>query len=70
MDEKNDSKQLRCCIYARVSSDDQAGRYFSIPAQVEACRYYAKGKTGAVIANIMDGFESAKPARWRLHSRR
>lgn len=35
---------MRVAIYARVSSDDQADRNFSILAQLEACRYYAQGK--------------------------
>ncbi len=65
MGKKTDDKQLRCCIYARVSSDDQAGRNFSVPAQVEACRYYAKGKDWTVITEYHDGFESARPGKVR-----
>lgn len=40
---------MRVAIYARVSSDDQADRNFSIPAQLEACRYYAQGKGWTVV---------------------
>jgi site-specific DNA recombinase len=65
MENKTENKQLRCCIYARVSSDDQAGRNFSVPAQVEACRYYAKGKGWTVVAEYHDGFESARPGKVR-----
>ena len=65
MSKKTDSRGLRCCIYARVSSDEQAGRNFSVPAQVEACRYYAKGKGWEVVSEYHDGFESAKPGKVR-----
>ncbi len=65
MSKEADSKGLRCCIYARVSSDEQAGRNFSVPAQVEATRYYAKGKGWEVVAEYHDGFESARPGKVR-----
>ena len=30
-------RQVRCCIYARVSTDEQAERDLSIPFQLERC---------------------------------
>ncbi len=57
MHEETDHRQLRCCIYARVSSDEQAGRNLSIPAQLEDCRYYAEGKGWVVVAEYHDSFE-------------
>ena len=64
MRERGDD-HLRCCVYARVSSDEQADRNLSIPAQLEACRYYAKGKGWTVAVEYHDGFESAKPGKMR-----
>jgi len=55
----------KAIIYARVSSDEQAGRNFSVPAQLEACRYYAQGKGWEVVAEYHDGFESARPGKVR-----
>ncbi|MBC8477836.1 MAG: recombinase family protein, partial [Dehalococcoidia bacterium] len=65
MQEQAPNKQLRCCIYARVSSDEQAGRNFSVPAQVESCRYHAQGKGWTVVVEYHDGFESARPGKIR-----
>ena len=65
MQKESGDKKLRCCIYARVSSDEQAGRNFSIPAQIEACRYYAEGKGWTVMAEHHDGFESARQGKVR-----
>ena len=55
----------KVAIYARVSSDEQAGRNFSIPAQLEACRYYAQGRSWEVVTEYHDGFESARPGKVR-----
>jgi len=65
MEKEIGNKGLRCCIYARVSSDEQAGRNLSIPAQVEACRYYAQGNNWTIVAEYHDGFESARPGKIR-----
>jgi site-specific DNA recombinase len=59
------AESKRVAIYARVSSDEQAGRNFSVPAQLEACRYYAQGKSWQVVAEYHDGFESARPGKVR-----
>ena len=40
--EDNVSK-LRYCIYARVSTDEQAEKDLSIPYQLERCRYHVQG---------------------------
>jgi DNA invertase Pin-like site-specific DNA recombinase len=34
---------MNCLLYARVSTDKQAQKDLSIPAQIEAMREYAKG---------------------------
>ena len=50
-------KKIRVAIYARVSSDDQAERNFSIPAQLEACRYFAAGQEWIIVLELytLDG---------------
>jgi len=53
-------KQLRCCIYARVSTDEQAERDLSIPFQLERCRYHAQGKGWEVVKEFVDAGESAR----------
>lgn len=53
-------KQLRCCIYARVSTDEQAERDLSIPFQLERCRYHAQGKRWEVVSEYVDAGESAR----------
>lgn len=53
-------KQLRCCIYARVSTDEQAERDLSIPFQLERCRYHAQGKGWEVAKEYVDAGESAR----------
>ena len=50
----------RYCIYARVSTDEQAERDLSIPFQLERCRYYAQGKGGEVVKEFVDAGESAR----------
>ena len=50
----------RCCIYARVSTDEQAERDLSIPFQLERCRYHAQGKGWRVVKEYIDAGESAR----------
>jgi site-specific DNA recombinase len=49
-------------IYARVSTDEQAEKGLSIPAQVETCRAYAKENAIAIAREFLDEGESAKTA--------
>ena len=51
---------VRCCIYARVSTEEQAERDLSIPFQVERCRYHAQGKGWEVVREMIDAGESAR----------
>lgn len=53
-------KQLKCCVYARVSTDEQAERDLSIPFQLERCRYHAQGKGWEVVKEFVDAGESAR----------
>jgi site-specific DNA recombinase len=55
-----ETKQIRCCIYARVSTEEQAERDLSIPFQLERCRYHAKGIGWEVAREFVDAGESAR----------
>jgi len=55
-----EKKNLRCCIYARVSTDEQAERDLSIPFQLERCRYHAQGRGWQVVKEYIDAGESAR----------
>ncbi|MBM3167366.1 MAG: recombinase family protein, partial [Chloroflexi bacterium] len=60
MQKETENKHLRCCIYARVSTDEQAERDLSIPFQLERCRYHAQGKGWEVVKEFIDAGESAR----------
>src|SRR5215208_5990502 len=53
------SKQT--AIYARVSTDDQAERGYSLPSQIEACQKFASQKGFDVTAVYRDDISGAKP---------
>ena len=53
---------MNCLLYARVSTDKQAQKDLSIPAQIEAMRNYAKRNGWKVIGHFIDEGESAKTA--------
>ncbi len=60
MKNDQDFKRARCCLYARVSTDEQAERDLSIPFQLERCRYHAQGKGWEVVKEFIDAGESAR----------
>ncbi len=41
---------MRAIIYARVSTEEQKRKGYSIEAQIEACRNYAKAKVWKVVS--------------------
>jgi len=53
---------MNCLLYARVSTDKQAQKDLSIPAQISAMRDYAKKNEWKGIDNFIDEGESAKTA--------
>jgi len=53
---------MNCLLYARVSTDKQAQKDLSIPAQIAAMREYAKKNGLKVIGHFIDEGESAKTA--------
>jgi|GEM_PF-6291873 len=53
----------RCCIYARVSTEEQVERDLSIPFQLERCRYHAQGLGWQVTSEFVDAGESARTGK-------
>ncbi len=53
---------MNCLLYARVSTDKQAQKDLSIPAQIEAMREYAKRNGWKVAEHFVDEGESARTA--------
>lgn len=51
----------RAAIYARVSTDDQAERGYSLPSQIEACQKFASQKGFDVAEVYQDDISGAKP---------
>jgi site-specific DNA recombinase len=58
--EQTNRANTKCCIYARVSTEEQAERDLSIPFQLERCRYHAQGKGWQVVKEFIDAGESAR----------
>lgn len=63
-------RALRACIYARVSTEDQAEHGTSLIGQVERCRSYAKCQSWDVVDEFVDegisGAASSRPALDKL----
>jgi site-specific DNA recombinase len=53
---------MRAAIYARVSSEKQAEKDLSIPAQIKALRKYALTRAWDIVAEYVDEAESARTA--------
>jgi len=53
---------MNCLLYARVSTDKQAQKELSIPAQVAAMQEYAKRNGWRVVGHFIDEGESARTA--------
>jgi len=53
---------MKCLLYARVSTDKQAQKDLSIPAQIAAMKEYARRNGWKVIGHFIDEGESAKTA--------
>jgi len=51
----------QAAIYARVSTDDQAERGYSLPSQIEACKQFATQKGLNVVSVYNDDISGAMP---------
>lgn len=54
-------KSKRAIIYARVSTDDQADRGYSLPSQIEQCRQYAERLGAEIILELREDHSGATP---------
>ena len=52
-------------IYARVSTDEQADKGYSLPSQLEHCREYARRNNLVVVAEFSDDFTGSIPIEMR-----
>ncbi len=50
----------RAVIYARVSTDDQAEKGYSLPTQIEAMQKYAREKGMKIVRELQDDYSGAK----------
>ena len=55
----------RTIIYARVSTDEQADKGYSLPSQLELCRKYAERLGFSVVAELSDDYSGATPVAER-----
>ena len=60
----------RAIIYARVSTDDQAEKGYSLPTQLEAMRKYAQDNGFKVVRELQDDYTGAKLDRPALDTLR
>jgi len=60
----------RAVVYARVSTDEQAERGYSLPTQLEACRRYAGDNEMGIIAEFADDVSGIKPLQERAEGGR
>jgi DNA invertase Pin-like site-specific DNA recombinase len=54
--------KMKCVIYARVSTDKQAQKELSIPAQIQAMKDFAQRNDWKIVGHFVDRGESARTA--------
>lgn len=55
----------RAVLYARVSTDEQADKGYSLPSQLDAMRKYAAQQSFEVVAEFCDDYSGATPIEFR-----
>ncbi|OQY99604.1 MAG: hypothetical protein B6D41_00845 [Chloroflexi bacterium UTCFX4] len=55
----------RAILYARVSTDDQKDKGYSLPSQLDAMRKYAAQQDFEVVAEFCDDYSGATPIEYR-----
>ena len=53
---------MNCVLYARVSTDKQADKELSLPAQLQAMRDYARSRDWTVVEEFVESGASARTA--------
>lgn len=51
----------KAVIYARVSTDEQADKGYSLPSQLDACRKYAERLDFEIVAELREDYSGATP---------
>ncbi len=54
---------ITALIYARVSTDEQAAKGYSLPTQLEACRQYAAERGYQVVGEFTDDYTGTATTR-------
>lgn len=60
----------RAILYARVSTDDQAEKGYSLPSQIDAMRMYASAQGFEIVAEFQDDYSGATPIEHRPEGRK
>lgn len=60
----------RAAIYARVSTDDQADKGYSLPSQLDGCRQFIEHMGYSVVAEFRDDHSGATPVAERPQGKR
>jgi site-specific DNA recombinase len=60
----------RAVIYARVSTDEQADKGYSLPTQLEACEKYARANELEIVGTFNDDYTGAVPLEMRPEGRK
>jgi site-specific DNA recombinase len=60
----------KAVLYARVSTDDQADKGYSLPSQFEAMRKYAAQQGFEIVAEYQDDYSGATPIEHRPEGRK
>lgn len=68
--ERNKEMKKKVATYARVSTDDQAEKGYSLPSQVEACRLFAERLGYSVAFEISEDHSGATPIAERPQAAR
>ena len=61
----NGNGNKRAILYARVSTDDQAEKGYSLPSQFDAMRKYASAQGFETVAEFQDDYSGATPIEFR-----
>lgn len=61
MTHASSNRNKRAVLYARVSTDDQADKGYSLPSQLDACRKYAERLGYLVVAEFQEDYTGAVP---------